>query len=62
MCLMEGQSMSDPAKPLCPDYGIPMAVADDGTVQCAYCNSWAFLDPVSDGAIYAAVSRRNGER
>jgi hypothetical protein len=35
-----------------------MMLSNDGAVRCPYCNAWAFRDAVSDGAIYAAVSKR----
>jgi hypothetical protein len=42
----------------CPDCGVGMMPSNDGTIMCPYCNSWAFRDAVSDGAIYSAVSKR----
>lgn len=42
--------------PDCPECGVRMLPANDGAIMCAYCNSWAFRDAVSDGAIYSAAS------
>lgn len=41
----------------CRDCGVGMQTAKDGALRCPYCNSWAFRDAVSDGAIYAAASQ-----
>jgi hypothetical protein len=40
----------------CPDCGIEMRESNDGITRCPYCDSWAFRDAVSDGAIYTAVA------
>jgi predicted Zn-ribbon and HTH transcriptional regulator len=44
----------------CPDCGVEMRESNDGVTRCPYCNSWAFRDDVSDGAIYAAASKGSG--
>lgn len=44
--------------PDCPECGVGMQKSNGGDTQCPYCDSWAFRDAVSDGEIYAAVSRK----
>lgn len=45
------------AEVACSDCGVEMQKSNDGSARCPYCNSWAFRDAVSDGAIYAAASK-----